>query len=198
MIKALHERKDCFSNRYLICSFASLADFRFPSYLIACLAEGFIYISTFLAIHNMAQKMPSFQSGGILWFTDLTTPDRFYILPVVTGLTFCFATIPLSRQENSAARRSMRLLCWISASVAFQATFSIESAVYCFMISSRVAIHGIDLAMVKSPKVRELLGLPDVFALYAASKASCEEMRPELLKLKQKIQSRTEKQKGKK
>ncbi|XP_019096044.1 PREDICTED: mitochondrial inner membrane protein OXA1-like isoform X1 [Camelina sativa] len=30
----------------------------------------------------------AFQTGGALWFTDLTTPDSLYILPVITGLTF--------------------------------------------------------------------------------------------------------------
>ena len=36
----------------------------------------------------MAEKVPSFQTGGVLWFTDLTTPDSLYILPVITALTF--------------------------------------------------------------------------------------------------------------
>lgn len=36
----------------------------------------------------MAEKVPSFQSGGALWFTDLTTPDSLLILPVLTSLTF--------------------------------------------------------------------------------------------------------------
>lgn len=44
--------------------------------------------SIFSQIRNMAEKVPSFQTGGALWFTDLTTPDSLYILPVITGLTF--------------------------------------------------------------------------------------------------------------
>ena len=32
------------------------------------------------------------KGGGALWFTDLTTPDSLYLLPVVTGLT-AFATV---------------------------------------------------------------------------------------------------------
>ncbi|BBG97639.1 inner membrane protein OXA1-like protein [Prunus dulcis] len=39
-------------------------------------------------IRNMAEKVPSFQSGGALWFTDLTTPHNLLILPVLTSLTF--------------------------------------------------------------------------------------------------------------
>lgn len=36
----------------------------------------------------MAEKVPSFKNGGMLWFTDLSTPDSLYVLPVLTALTF--------------------------------------------------------------------------------------------------------------
>lgn len=36
----------------------------------------------------MVDKVPSFKEGGAFWFTDLTTPDTFYVLPVLTALTF--------------------------------------------------------------------------------------------------------------
>ncbi|KAH0852926.1 hypothetical protein HID58_093603, partial [Brassica napus] len=52
------------------------------------LIQGPLFICFFLAIRNMAEKVPSFQTGGALWFTDLTTPDSLYILPVLTALTF--------------------------------------------------------------------------------------------------------------
>lgn len=34
----------------------------------------------------------SLQTGGLWWFTDLTVPDQFYLLPVLTSLTL-WATI---------------------------------------------------------------------------------------------------------
>lgn len=36
----------------------------------------------------MAEKVPSFKTGGAYWFVDLTTPDALYIFPVLTALTF--------------------------------------------------------------------------------------------------------------
>ena len=36
----------------------------------------------------MIEKVPSFKTGGALWFTDLTIPDGYYIMPILTGLTF--------------------------------------------------------------------------------------------------------------
>uniref|UniRef100_A0A452YNF0 Membrane insertase YidC/Oxa/ALB C-terminal domain-containing protein n=1 Tax=Aegilops tauschii subsp. strangulata TaxID=200361 RepID=A0A452YNF0_AEGTS len=47
-----------------------------------------IFMSFFFAINNMVEKVPSLKGGGIFWFTDLTTPDPLYILPVLTSLTF--------------------------------------------------------------------------------------------------------------
>ncbi|XP_010544814.1 PREDICTED: mitochondrial inner membrane protein OXA1-like [Tarenaya hassleriana] len=135
------------------------------SLLIATAADWFIYISTFLAIRNMAQKMPSFESGGILWFTDLTTPDSFYVLPAVLGVTFWFTTMSDDsyQRQQKPGFEAFSLLCWIFTTVAFQAIFSIESAVFCFMISSNIIGYGLDMAT-KSPKVRKLLkirNLPD-------------------------------------
>uniref|UniRef100_A0A452YNE6 Membrane insertase YidC/Oxa/ALB C-terminal domain-containing protein n=1 Tax=Aegilops tauschii subsp. strangulata TaxID=200361 RepID=A0A452YNE6_AEGTS len=53
-----------------------------------------IFMSFFFAINNMVEKVPSLKGGGIFWFTDLTTPDPLYILPVLTSLTF-LATVEL-------------------------------------------------------------------------------------------------------
>ncbi|CAN6928715.1 unnamed protein product [Brassica oleracea] len=41
-----------------------------------------------IQIRNMAEKVPSFKIGGTLWFTDLTTADTTYILPLLTAITF--------------------------------------------------------------------------------------------------------------
>ena len=46
--------------------------------------DAFVYIQ----IRNMAEKVPSFKTGGTLWFTDLTTADTTYILPLLTAITF--------------------------------------------------------------------------------------------------------------
>lgn len=34
----------------------------------------------------------SLKTGGILWFEDLTVPDQFYALPIITSLTL-WATV---------------------------------------------------------------------------------------------------------
>lgn len=49
-----------------------------------------VFISFFIALRKMAYlPVPSLQTGGMLWFPDLTAADPFYILPLaVTGTMF--------------------------------------------------------------------------------------------------------------
>ncbi|KAM0926572.1 hypothetical protein ACQ4PT_003601 [Festuca glaucescens] len=50
--------------------------------------QGPIFISFSCAINNMIEKVPSLKGGGAFWFTDLTTPDELYILPVLISMAF--------------------------------------------------------------------------------------------------------------
>ncbi|MEE6528517.1 hypothetical protein FKM82_030912, partial [Ascaphus truei] len=48
------------------------------------LVQAPIFISFFVALRKMSYlPVPSMQSGGIWWFSDLTAADPFYILPVI-------------------------------------------------------------------------------------------------------------------
>ena len=48
-----------------------------------------IFISFFIALRRMAAiPVESMKTGGILWFTDLTVPDPYYILPVLGCASF--------------------------------------------------------------------------------------------------------------
>lgn len=50
-----------------------------------------IGFGTFRLLRGMsALPVPGFKDGGVLWLTDLTVSDPFFILPVVTGLAFHF------------------------------------------------------------------------------------------------------------
>ncbi|CAH1418757.1 unnamed protein product [Lactuca virosa] len=58
-----------------------------------------VFVSFFLAIENMVEKVPSFQTGGASWFIDLTTVDAFYILPLLAAIS-CWITIEFTMQEG--------------------------------------------------------------------------------------------------
>lgn len=52
-----------------------------------------VFISFFMGLREMATTpVESMKSGGILWFTDLTLPDQYFAMPIITSLTL-WATI---------------------------------------------------------------------------------------------------------
>lgn len=81
-----------------VCFFLAVrCKIHFDSCCLLCFAFGFIQIwmgqvmkllNEYMQIRNMAEKVPSFHTGGALWFVDLTTPDSFFVLPILTSLTF--------------------------------------------------------------------------------------------------------------
>ncbi|KAK1279534.1 Mitochondrial inner membrane protein OXA1-like [Acorus gramineus] len=127
------------------------------------LIQGPIFISFFLAISNMVQKVPSFKSGGTLWFTDLTTPDSLYILPVLTALTFLL-TVELNMQdgmEGNPVAGKMKNFSRILAVATVPFTMSFPKAIFCYWITSNFfsLCYG---AAIKRPPVRKFLNLPPV------------------------------------
>lgn len=45
-----------------------------------------LFIIFFLAIRGMANAgLPDFSTGGVAWFTDLSAPDPYYVLPVLSS-----------------------------------------------------------------------------------------------------------------
>uniref|UniRef100_A0A8C6VIF5 Membrane insertase YidC/Oxa/ALB C-terminal domain-containing protein n=1 Tax=Naja naja TaxID=35670 RepID=A0A8C6VIF5_NAJNA len=61
--------------------------------LITPFVQAPIFISFFFALRKMAEcPVPSMQTGGLWWFMDLTTPDPYYILPVMASVTMWIVT----------------------------------------------------------------------------------------------------------
>jgi YidC/Oxa1 family membrane protein insertase len=55
-------------------------------------------------------KFESFHEGGILWFQNLSAPDPFYLLPVISALTMLAATEITAKNIDPQQRWLMRLL----------------------------------------------------------------------------------------
>lgn len=48
-----------------------------------------VFLSVFIGVRQMANlPVESMKFGGVLWFTDLTIPDPYYALPLLTMGTF--------------------------------------------------------------------------------------------------------------
>lgn len=59
-----------------------------------------VFISFFMGLRQMANvPVDSLRTGGLFWFQDLTVPDQFFALPVLTSLTL-WATIEVATYEH--------------------------------------------------------------------------------------------------
>lgn len=124
--------------------------------------QGPVFISFFMAISNMVEKVPSFKGGGAYWFTDLTTPDAMYILPVLTALTF-LATVELNMQEGlegNPMANTMKKFSRGLGVLTIPFTASFPKAIFCYWVTSNLfsLMYGFVL---KRPPVRKFLNLPD-------------------------------------
>ena len=69
-----------------------------------------VFITMYHVIRNHEENFPSFSSGGLLWFTDLTRADPYFILPVLSAAILVAAGSFSSRNVDPKQRRMMQLL----------------------------------------------------------------------------------------
>ncbi|KAL1806036.1 hypothetical protein DCAR_0831784 [Daucus carota subsp. sativus] len=125
------------------------------------LIQGPVFVSFFFAIQNMVEKVPSFKEGGAFWFVDLTTPDSFYIFPVLTALTF-WITVECNMQEGmegNPAGATMKKVMRVFALITVPITMSFPKAIFCYWITSNLfsLLYG---SVIRAPTVKKLLRIP--------------------------------------
>ncbi|KAA8520947.1 hypothetical protein F0562_011620 [Nyssa sinensis] len=123
--------------------------------------QGPVFVSFFLAITNLVEKVPSFKSGGAFWFTDLTTPDTLYIFPILTALTF-WITVECNAQEGlegNPVAGTMKKVSRVFAVLTIPLTMNFPKAIFCYWITSNLfsLMYGL---VIKRPGVKKLLGVP--------------------------------------
>lgn len=125
--------------------------------------QGPIFISFFLAVSNMAEKVPSFKTGGVYWFTDLTTPDALYVFPVLTGLTFLI-TVESNAQEGMEGNPmagTMKNVFRAFAVLTVPFTASFPKAIFCYWITTNFfsLVYGLVL---KHTSFKKIVGVPEL------------------------------------
>lgn len=69
-----------------------------------------VFVTMYQVIRNHEEAFPSFASGGLLWFTDLTRADPYFVLPVLSASILIAAGSISSRNVDPGQRRMMWLL----------------------------------------------------------------------------------------
>ena len=133
------------------------------------LVQAPVFISFFIAIQRMSAGVPSFATGGDLWFADLSAADATYALPLLSSLTFLASveTSPPNGSDPNAApgmKWGMRAL----AAVMIPLTASFPQGVFVY----RVTTNFFSLAQataLRAPVLKKLAGIPDVPTVVAAA-----------------------------
>ncbi|XP_059480019.1 mitochondrial inner membrane protein OXA1L [Neocloeon triangulifer] len=125
--------------------------------MLVPLAQAPIFISFFVGLRKMANApVESFHTGGMLWFTDLTVCDPYYILPVITSVTL-WATIELGTDTAKLSSQNMHLMKYVLRAmpvIIFPFTMNFPAAILCYWMSSNL-ISLVQVGILKIPAVRD-------------------------------------------
>ncbi|GLC45261.1 hypothetical protein PLESTM_001708300 [Pleodorina starrii] len=136
--------------------------------------NGCVFLSIFNGISKlMAAKVPSLTTGGALWFSDLTTADPYFGLPIMCtlvtlamveyGINLAGDAGPLP-SERQQATKTMK---WVFRALAFMfiPAGSYVAAGTATLWVSNTAFGVVQGMMLRNDKVRQRLGLPSMEAL---------------------------------
>jgi YidC/Oxa1 family membrane protein insertase len=110
-----------------------------------------------------ALPVPSFETGGLLWFTDLTMADPLFIMPIITGLLVMVGMrIPLpymAPQQRNTVKTMALVVMPISTAVGL---FLPSGLTLYFLLSSMM--HTLQTYLMHQHWFRRLVGLPPLVA----------------------------------
>ncbi|KAL7875933.1 hypothetical protein AOLI_G00108960 [Acnodon oligacanthus] len=126
------------------------------------LVQAPIFISFFIALRKMAYlPVPSLQTGGLWWFTDLTAADPFYVLPLaVTGTMFAILELGAESGVDNPNLRAMKTVFRIMPFVILPMTINFPTAVFTYWMTSNLFSLG-QVALLRHPAVRRKFRIPD-------------------------------------
>ncbi|KPM37117.1 hypothetical protein AK830_g9440 [Neonectria ditissima] len=103
--------------------------------------------------------VPSLETSGYLWFSDLTASDPFFILPALgSGLLFG-AMMVNSKYAPASQKAMMKKMMWVFGTVGFIGTTFLSAGVNLMMVSTGFATL-LQALILNNEAVRRLVGLP--------------------------------------
>ncbi|XP_071315106.1 mitochondrial inner membrane protein OXA1L isoform X2 [Trachinotus anak] len=126
------------------------------------LVQAPVFVSFFIALRKMAYlPVPSMQTGGLLWFPDLTAADPFYILPIaVTGTMFFILELGAESGIDNPNLKAMKTVFRIMPLVILPLTINFPTAVFTYWLTSNCFSLG-QVALLRHPLVRDRLRIPE-------------------------------------
>ncbi|XP_010899007.2 mitochondrial inner membrane protein OXA1L [Esox lucius] len=121
-----------------------------------------VFISFFIALRKMSYlPVPSMQTGGCLWFLDLTAADPFYILPIaVTATMFAILELGAESGVDNPNLKAMKTVFRIMPFVILPLTINFPTAVFTYWMTSN-CFSLAQVGLLKHPLVRKKLRIPE-------------------------------------
>ena len=133
-------------------------DIKFSRIFVPVLLQLPVLISFFLGLRYGAQILPSFHTGGALWFPDLTIPDVYRVLPFVTSGMFLLQ-VELGGESGTEQTKNLKNIFRFMALMSIPLTMQVESAVFMYWITTST-FSLVQITSMKNPQIRKLFGLP--------------------------------------
>ncbi|TPX54867.1 hypothetical protein SeMB42_g00133 [Synchytrium endobioticum] len=132
--------------------------------LVPTVVQGTVFVSFFFAVQAMCSlPVPGFQNGGVLWFTDLTTHDPYYVLPIVASVsmmgvleTMTGAPGAQSAAHGAAVKSAMR----VAVLVGCVFTSSFPAGVFMYWTASN-AFTFASVFLLRQPSVKKYFEIPE-------------------------------------
>ncbi|CAJ0924327.1 unnamed protein product, partial [Mesorhabditis belari] len=145
--------------------FYKAKDIKMGRQLGIMLVNGGIFMTQFLAIRKMAAvSYPGFSTGGALWFTDLTSCDPYWALPVISAATMAMVMRVGIESGASADQMTpwMRLGMQYGLPVIILISSSQFASGLCVYWCASNIVSLFYAGFFKVPAVRKMLNIPDV------------------------------------
>ena len=131
--------------------------------MVVPLAQVPIFLSVFTGIRQITSlPVASWETGGILWFNDLTLSDPFYGLPIITALSL-FATIHIGADGMRASNLShtMKYVMRAMPFVMLPIIINFPAGMLCYWCTSN-AFSLMQVLFLKMPGMKAYLKIPEL------------------------------------
>ena len=120
-----------------------------------------VFMTFFFSLREMVELYPSMATGGMGWFTDLTVQDPYFLLPVISSLTF-YAIIELGAEGAVQTNQSAMMKKFMKglAVVMIPATYAFPTGVFMYWVTSNFFSLG-QTALFKIPALKKALNIKD-------------------------------------
>lgn len=121
-----------------------------------------VFMGTFFALKQFPDIFPEkLVDSGILWFTDLSVPDPYGVLPISSALSFLIM-MELGKKQmmatNPAQGKAMLNFFRGIAVVMIPATWNFPSVIFCYWTANN-AFSMVQSAAFNSASIRKMLGI---------------------------------------